>query len=75
MKTQNEKLLEMWRKGNDAGLGYAIGHEDDTPLEAAERSGHESITEITPEGSVVCHDGHDMIVICDHNGPWAVKVD
>jgi hypothetical protein len=73
-KYEASELLYTWRQGNDAGEGYAVGGDDDTPREAAESELLEDIQEITPDGVVACVDGHKVVVIADCNGPWAVTI-
>jgi hypothetical protein len=71
---QMSDLMNMWRKGNDAGKGFAVGEETDSPSEAAEREGYENILVISPEGNVICNDDDRSIVVCDSHGPWAVDI-
>lgn len=74
MKISDEELKKLWRRGNDAGRGYAIGEEDQSQREAAKDGGLENIQKIDQEGNVVGILDGDIIVVCDANGPWAVTV-
>jgi hypothetical protein len=74
MRYEQSELLSAWRRGNDAGEGYAVGSDDDTPREAAESELLEDIQEITSDGVVACVDGHKIVVIADSNGAWAVPI-
>lgn len=65
--------LAEWRAGNDAGRGFAVGDDGDTPEQAALRAGYE-IVEVDDEGRAVARDGSRRVVICDANGPWAVAI-
>lgn len=69
-----EELLNAWREGNDAGYGYAVGDEKDTPEEAARAEGLEQVTQIDCTGVVAAVYVFDIVVICDADGPWAVDV-
>ena len=69
----SEEYIRAWRIGNDAGDGYAVGDEDMTPLQAAEDEGYTDIEE-DEIGQVLCTDGDDLVVIRDHNGPWAIRI-
>ena len=72
----SKSLLNRWRIGNDNGKGYALGDNNMTPAEAAEDCGLEIIDE-DHTGNVVArllHGDNSLVVIRDHNGPWAVKV-
>ena len=71
---KDKELMDAWRQGNNAGHGYALGNEDMTPVEAARDAGLENIQTITPEGAVFGELAGDVIVIADHNGPWAVTI-
>lgn len=65
--------IAAWRAGNDSGDGYAVGEDSDTPEQAARRDGLE-IVEVDDEGRVLAHADGRRIIICDANGPWAVRV-
>lgn len=69
----SEEYLRAWNIGNDNGQGYSVGDAEDTPLEAAEAEGYTDIEE-DETGQVLCSDGCDLVVIRDHNGPWAVRI-
>jgi len=68
-------LMDAWRTGNNAGEGFAIGNDDDTPQAAVEST--DTMThrgDLTPDGAVVASDHGRVIVVCDAGGPWAVDV-
>lgn len=75
MKIDLAEALRQWREGNDNGDGFEIGHDTDTPEEAAERKGLEVIA-YGEEGFVVARapDGH-VYAIANSYGPWAVRLD
>jgi len=66
-------LLDLWRKGNDSGKGFAIGASDMTPAEAAVDRGYE-IEEEDSQGNIVARNDVSHIVVRDVYGPWAVEV-
>jgi len=68
-----DEYIRAWRIGNDNGDGFSVGDEEDSPLEAAEEAGFTDIEE-DEIGQVLCSDGDDLVVIRDHNGPWAVRI-
>jgi hypothetical protein len=74
------ELMNAWRRGNDAGRGYAVGSSpagnvsDESPTSAAEYEGYRVEGDLDPTGNIVAVDDDRIIVICDHNGPWAVDV-
>lgn len=70
----DKELNNAWRRGNDAGCGFALGDEDMTPEEAAKSEGLENIRIIDPEGTVVGQLAGYTIVIADSHGPWAVTI-
>ena len=70
----NDELINIWRNGNAAGRGYSIGGPDDSPEIVAELDCMDEIRVLDPEGSVAALDGIGLVVIRDHNGPWAVRV-
>lgn len=70
----NEELMDAWRRGNNAGHGWAVGREDMTPIEAALDVGLEHVRTISPEGGVVGKLAGDIIVVADSHGPWAVTI-
>jgi hypothetical protein len=69
----SEEYIKAWRIGNDEGQGFAVGDVDMTCEEAAEAEGYTDL-EVDETGQVLCSDGDDLIVIRDHNGPWAVRI-
>jgi hypothetical protein len=69
----SEEYIRAWRIGNDAGEGFAVGNEGMTCEEAAEAEGYTHL-EVDCTGQVLCSDGDDLIMIRDHNGPWAVRI-
>jgi hypothetical protein len=68
-----EEYIRAWRIGNDAGEGFAVGADGMSPDEAAEFEGY-THPWVDCTGQVLCADGDDLIVIRDHNGPWAVRI-
>lgn len=66
-------LLELWRKGNDAGKGFAVGSSGMSPAEAAVDGGY-VIEEEDGQGNVVARNDESQIVVRDAHGPWAVEV-
>ena len=67
---------EAYKALNDAGLGYAVGEEDDDVNEQAERLGAELIVASPSSDRVaVYRRGDQLILVGDANGPWAVSVD
>lgn len=68
-----DEYIRAWRIGNDAGDGFSVGDDNMTPCQAAEYEGYTDIEE-DETGQVLCSDGDDLIVIRDHNGPWAVRI-
>jgi hypothetical protein len=72
----DEKHIRDWRIGNDAGKGFPVGESDMTPEQAAESEGYE-ILSTDCDGQTLCRDVNnlnDLILIRDHNGPWAVRI-
>ena len=69
----SKNLLDLWRKGNDAGKGFAVGTADMSPAEAAVDGGYE-IEEEDNQGNIIARNNVSQIVIRDVNGPWAVEV-
>lgn len=70
----SESLIKKWHMGNDNGEGYPIGDEDMTPLEAAEYDDLAVIDDDCYGNVVAAYDETHLVVIRDHNGPWAVTV-
>lgn len=71
----NRDLIEAWKRGNDAGNGYAVGLETDTPRQAVGASSLTYRGDLDPSGgSVVSSDCERIVVVRDANGPWAVDV-
>jgi hypothetical protein len=68
------ELMDAWRRGNDAGEGYAVGGESQSPSQAADEEGIRESGDLDPTGNIVAVSGDRLIVICDANGPWAVDV-
>ena len=78
-KTYTDSEIEaLWSQGNDAGRGYAVGSDSDSPWEAAEAEDMTDIRTFDTRTSlaycVVAMDGDDLIAICDCHGPWAVNI-
>lgn len=74
-KLNEHDLMDAWKAGNDAGDGYAIGDDDQTPQQAIEAT--DTMThcgDISPDGTAVASDHGKIIVVADANGPWAVDV-
>lgn len=70
----NEELMAIWRSKNDTGLGFSVGAIDETPDVAAYSAGYRVVREISPDGCVLAANDHELIVVCDCNGPWAVRI-
>lgn len=62
-----------WKEQSNKGEGYEVGHETDTPYQAAKREGYEIIY-VDNIGSVLAKDNDKLVVICDLHGPWACVV-
>lgn len=71
----DEEMMDMWRDGNNSGIGFAAGEEHHNPADAAAAEGYTEIESISPEGNVACKNSNETIVICDSHGPWAVRID
>jgi hypothetical protein len=72
----NYCAMDAWRRGNDAGDGFAPDDStaEMTPRQAAEAAEMTHIRQIDPEGAVIAWDVYRWVVIADSNGPWAVAV-
>lgn len=68
------EIMDAWRHGNDAGEGYAVGEDNQSPSEAADEDGLLEQGNLDPTGNIVAVSGDRVIAICDHNGPWAVDI-
>jgi hypothetical protein len=66
---------KLWRAGNDAGDGFAVGEEDGS-INQVDGIGDLVINGLDNDGFAVYvdRDGHETVV-ADANGPWAVRVD
>jgi hypothetical protein len=67
------EYIRAWKIGNDAGHGFAVGDDDMTCEQAAEAEGYTDL-EVDATGQVLCTDEDDLVMIRDHNGPWAVRI-
>ena len=72
----DKEITTSWSQGNDAGLGFPVGAEGQSPWDAAEAEGYEHIREFDTNcelgTNVVAWDGSDWVAIC--SGPWAVVI-
>ena len=68
-----DAIEKQWDKGNDAGEGFSVGAETDSPREAAQRDGLSYRD--GHRGAVLAQDTTGQyLAIYDANGPWAVYV-
>ena len=68
-----DAIERQWDRGNDAGEGFAVGAESDSPREAAQRDGLSIRGQF--RGCVLAQDTTgEYLAIFDANGPWAVYV-
>lgn len=68
-----EKLWHCWEKGNEAGLGFALGESFDQSIEALTKEGYDLIAEIN--GLVIGTNGlNSIIAVVNIYGPWAVDI-
>jgi len=84
MSTENMNIRELAALGrydeayrilNNAGMGYAVGEDDDDINELAELLGAELIVTSTSNDRVaVYRRGEQLILVGDAHGPWAVNV-
>jgi hypothetical protein len=67
-----DEAMKAWREGNDAGQGFAVGKEGQSPREAAKYEGWTVVGE-ADNGAVLIGDSSvGWVMIADSNGPWAV---
>ena len=69
-------ISHKWNMVNNAGEGFPIGEEDDTPTQAATREGYAILeTEdggTTDEVVMAVHlETKQLILVANSNGPWA----
>lgn len=66
----DDEVLSLWRKGNDAGEGFAVG-EEGYDIDEIDGIGDYLYT---AEDIAVYQDGDTLVGVADANGPWAVKL-
>ena len=66
----------IWRAGNDAGEGFAVGEDGESVNEMTQELGHLIINGLDNNGVAVYADGDgNETIVADANGPWAVRVE
>jgi hypothetical protein len=68
--------VEAWHRGNDAGQGFSVGEEDQSPREAAESEGWRILASEYGTDLVLAEKPNGDWVIVAYsvrNGPWAVS--
>lgn len=66
-------IERQWDRGNEAGEGFAVGSESDSPRDAAMRDGLSYRD--SHRGAVLAQDTTGQyLAIYDADGPWAVYV-
>ena len=69
-----EEAKELWKAGNNAGKGFGVGLEHDSPVVAASREGL-GVVKIDDDGFVVAKkDDGALVGIGFAHGPWAVDL-
>lgn len=65
---------DLFSRLNNAGEGYAIGEDGDTPQEAVERE-EDTILAVYDNGLVLAEEAPGMYyLVGDAHGPWAVRL-
>lgn len=66
--------MDIWHKVNDAGDGYSVGEEGDSPTEAADREKFTTF-DVDATGTCLVRDRTgQLVLIGDVNGPWACLI-
>lgn len=72
-KTKMADLEKAWHRGNNAGKGYAVGNEKDTPKEACKSEGWKILSAEYDICIAKKPDG-TLVGVGDAHGPWAVDL-
>lgn len=64
---------DAWRKGNNAGLGYAVGRETDD-INHIRGIGKLIRPSSNPDEIAIYKDGNTYVGVGDAHGPWAVDL-